>query len=84
MDKRPEVVDNFATEPEPTRAPGTTPPRLAQPADSTRLGMLGPRSPTRSGAEQSRSDQEGRLPERVLLRGYGLNPDDLELERIKR
>jgi len=89
VDKRPEQVDKFADQVDDPRAAGDGSHRGAHLADSTRGGTLGDRRPSRP----SRAVEEGRtvsyrtsssIPERVLLRGYGLNPDDLELERIRR
>ena len=89
MDKSTEQVDKFADQVGDPRAPSDGSLRGAHLGDSTRGGTLGERRPSRP----SRAVEEGRtvsyrtsssLSERTLLRGYGLNPDDLELERIRR
>lgn len=89
MDKSAEHVDKFATSSSTSRSSGSPEPAVAQTGDSTRGGTLGDRRPSRP----SRAVEEGRtvfgsssrqLTERVLLRGYGLDPDDLERSLIER
>jgi hypothetical protein len=81
---RSNLVDNPESPADRLRPP--TPAR-ADSGDSTRGGTIGERRPS----HPSRAAEEGRrvscrtssqLPERVLFRGYGLDPDDLELEMI--
>ena len=88
MDKSTNLVDKFATSPGASRSPSPELHRVAQIVDSTRGGTLGDRRPSRP----SRAVEEGRivsyrtdhsLTERELLRGYGLDPDDLELALIE-
>lgn len=87
MDKRPDVVDKFATGPDELRSGSPGGLGVAQRADLTRGGtieasLVPPLSRAAAGAGTVRPGSS--LPERVLLRGYGLDPDDLELAMIKR
>lgn len=83
MDKSREMVDKIPGADPEGRSPSTAWHRLAQTLDSTRSVRSGRGSP-RAASVPSSVPIDGRIPERVLLRGYGLDPDDLELERIKR
>jgi hypothetical protein len=89
VDKSTEQVHNFAPGRQELRATGSVVLRVAQSADSTRGGTLGETArpaPTRAAAEaRSLSCRtSSHLSERVLLRGYGLDPDDLERSMIER
>ena len=84
MDNRPNFVDKSRPRERPNSTRCTAEPRLAQSTDSTRsVGSRGRGSHPASGPLESLPIDHS-LPERVLLRGYGLDPDDLELERIRR
>ena len=78
VDKRANLVDKIPTGERPfgPRSPDVH--RPAQTVGLTPLRTLGPRSLTRSGPERVRRGTS----ERDLFRGYGLDPDDAELEGI--
>jgi hypothetical protein len=77
----PNLVDN--PRPGSDRLRPTTP-AYAETVESTRSVGSGDRGsrPASGSPESLRIDHS--LSERVLLRGYGLDPDDLELEMVRR
>lgn len=77
VDNRPENVDDFVDNFGPVCPLCSSLMQRDSTAFLTVPGMIGPRSPTRSGPDQSRS-----LRESDLLRGYGLDGTDLEGELL--
>lgn len=90
MDKSPRTVDNganlvqkFAGGAPTHRSPSTAWHRLAQTVDSTR-SIRSSRARSDAHRRLESVSIEGRITEDELLEGYGLDPDDLELELLER
>ena len=89
VDKSPDFVDNQNGAPTEPRPPSPAPLPLAQNADLPRLGKLEARPPKPSAFEPSRSlrsygPTQSHLSERLLFKGYAVDIDDIEGERIER
>lgn len=80
MDNLAKIRDNFAGGLATRNAASPNPLPLAQTRNlPSRIGSdRGPDS------QRSPSQSDSKLTERLLLRGYGLDPDDFEGERIRR
>jgi hypothetical protein len=83
VDKSPEFVGNFEGLERPFGSRSTAPLQLAPRDRLTAPTTLGARSPLRGAPERVAVAPKG-LTERELLRGYGLDPDDLEREYLDR